>query len=357
MNRKEQKLFMELCAFRAPTATKIEALINESAATSSLLGMLFENRMAAVAYDVLKKTDMLDKTDREFRNSLRNASMFNEKWNGDFEECISFVSRNLDSCGVPYALLKGACLFGQYPVGCRTSNDIDVLVAPDDVGFISERLKDIGFRQGYLKNGIFVPATRQQIVESKMTRGETVPFIKDMGLPFMKFLEVDINFSLDYKNGDDGVLREMLSRVNKITVGNAVVSSLDKYDFLLHLCSHLYKEATTMPWIRMRRDMTFYKYCDIYSLLYDYKPKDCLALIERARHYEAEIELIYCLKSINSFFKLTNTVLRTYLSQNNMDLDLVVAPTEKKIYRYTESDPLKRFFKDRRTSLLKEVIS
>ena len=47
MNQKE--LFLELCAFRAPNAKKIERLLKSDAAISDVLGMLFANRMAGVA--------------------------------------------------------------------------------------------------------------------------------------------------------------------------------------------------------------------------------------------------------------------------------------------------------------------
>lgn len=45
-----------------------------------------------------------------------------------------------------------------------------------------------------------------------MNRGETVPYILEADYPFMKFLEVDINFSLDYKPTDGESVRGMLQR-------------------------------------------------------------------------------------------------------------------------------------------------
>ena len=77
MNQKEKELFLELCAFRTPNAKKIERLLMSDAATAEVLGMLFANRMAGVAYHVQKETALLDFVDREFRNSFRNASLLN----------------------------------------------------------------------------------------------------------------------------------------------------------------------------------------------------------------------------------------------------------------------------------------
>lgn len=355
MKQKEKELFLELCAFRNPNAKKIERLLKADAATSDVLGMLFVNRMAGVAYHVLKETELLGQLDREFRNSLRNTSLLNEKINEDFLGCIKFLSTELDACGVPYALLKGAYLCHWYPKGCRTSNDIDVLLAPEDVGKVSARLKMAGFKQGYLKNGVFVPATRQQIIESKMTRGETVPFIKETKLSFMKHLEVDLNFSLDYKNSNDTTLKEMLARTQIMTLGSAKFRILDPSDFLLHLCSHLYKEATTVPWIRMKRDMTLYKYCDIYGLLTDFQKEDYAKLLDRVKTAQMEQEFLYCMDSIESLFGFS--CLASYEDlhlHKSFDLAEVIAPTEKKLYHYTERDVKKRFFVRDRMSLLEE---
>ncbi|MBO5849987.1 MAG: nucleotidyltransferase family protein, partial [Paludibacteraceae bacterium] len=231
MNQKEKELFLELCAFRNPNAKKLDGLLNNGAATPEVLGTLFANRMAGVAYHVLKETELLDRVDREFRNSLRDTSLLYKKFNYDYLGCIKFLSTELEACGVHYALLKGAYLCHRYPEGCRVSNDIDVLIAPEDVGKVSVRLKMAGFKQGYLKNGVFIPATRQQIIESKMTRGETVPFVKEIKLPFVKFLEVDLNFSLDYKNSNDDTLKRMLSNTRLVSVESAKIRTLDKNDF------------------------------------------------------------------------------------------------------------------------------
>lgn len=356
MNQKEKKLFFRLCAFQKPNERKIRALLESNCATYEVLGVLFANRMAGVAYSVLKELKLLDLVDREFRNSLRSAALLNEKMNEDYFGCVRFLTSELDACGVPYALLKGAFLCHWYPRGCRTSNDIDVLIAPEDVGKVTEKLKMAGFRQGYLKNGEFIPANRQQIIESKMMRGETVPFIKEVKKPFMKYLEVDLNFSLDYKNSDETTLKAMLERTEVVTVGAARIKTLSHYDFLLHLCAHLYKEATTIPWIRMKRDMTFYKYCDIYGLLHEYSKKQMDELLGVAKARGLERELVYCLYSIKKFFGVGSLKCGKHICDpHHWNLDEVIAPSEKKIYRYKESDPRKRFFVKERMKLLREV--
>lgn len=358
MTQKEKQLFLKLCSFVYPDKDKIGELIEKGAATPELLGYLFENRMAGVAYGVLEKTELLSNVDREFRNSLKGAWTLNEKLNADFFGCLNYLSTQLDACGVPYALLKGAYLCAKYPIGYRTSNDIDVLINSEDVGKVSTKLKLAGFKQGYIKNGKFVEATRAQIIESKMTRGETVPFIKEMKLPYIKYLEVDLNFSLDYKNSDDDSVRKLLERTQTVTVRNVKVHTLCPEDFFLHLCAHLYKEATTLPWIEMKRDMTFYKYSDIYMLISEMSDEQQDKIICRVKESGFEKELAYCLNSINSFFGMPNGKLLEYVNNGyNEALNCVIAPTGKRIYCYKEADVIKRFFAKDRIKLLSEVKS
>ena len=57
---------------------------------------------------------------------------------------------------------------------------------------------------------------------------------------------------------------EMLSR--RETMPGCGLYTLSLPDFILHLCAHLYKEATVMAWVEMGRDQSLYKYADLYLL-------------------------------------------------------------------------------------------
>ena len=187
MNKKEKKLILELAR---PLCSNKETLCEllPKAATPNVLGHLFFNRMAGCAYHSLKEKELLGTLNREFHNSLKNAYNQNIIHNQSFFACLHLLGKLLQGCQGKYALLKGALLCDTYPIGCRTSNDIDLLTAPEDVSLIGDALSAAGFVQGHLRNGTFVPATRREIVESKMMRGETVPYILKVDLPFLPYL-------------------------------------------------------------------------------------------------------------------------------------------------------------------------
>ena len=330
MKKNEKQLFKNLCSFQ-------NEIFDESsleAATPGVLGHLFFNRMQAVAYGALKKHGLLGKVNREFRNSLSAAYNQNIEKNNSFFRCVQLVEKALSNCDCKYAMLKGAYLCKAYPEGYRTSNDIDLLVHPRDVTKIGNALLVAGFKQGNVRNGEFKPATRAEIVSSKMMRGETIPYIKEINLPGMQFLEIDINFSLDYKPGDTELLDKMLDSSSITEIDGFGVKILAENDFFIHLCSHLYKEATTLPWVEMMRDMTMYKYCDIYMLLGDYDKEKTDALFVRAKEFNMEKICAFAIIQTSKLFFLDNPyavcIAQRILKDDETFIDIVYSPKDKK---------------------------
>lgn len=355
MRQKEKELFKSLCSFKECDFE--ESLLE--AATPAVLGHLFFNRMQAVAYGTLKKHGLLGKVNREFRNSLLGAYIQNIEKNNSFFKCVELVEKALSKCECKYAMLKGAYLCITYPEGYRTSNDIDLLVHPKDVTEIGNALLFAGFKQGSVRNGKFQPATRKEIIESKMTRGETIPYIKEVNFPQMQYLEVDINFSLDYKPGDTDLLNEMMSNTLFVKLEDFRVRTLRADDFFVHLCSHLYKEATTLPWVEMMRDMTLYKYCDIYMLLNDADEEYVDFLFDRSAELGMEKICAFAVLHTAELFIFRNQyaieVARKALGYDMNFIHRIISPKDKKELVYTERSVCERFFVDNRKELLEEV--
>jgi len=355
MKAKEKQLFKALCKFKNDFT---DTSLIESA-TPTVLGHIFFNRMQGIAYNTLKKYGLLNKVNREFRNSLATAFEDNIRKNESFSKCIFILSKLLSPVCTRVAMLKGAYLCTHYPDGCRTSNDIDLLVLPEDVTAVGKLLTAAGFNQGHIQNGEFIPASRKEIIESKMMRGETVPYIKEVNLPFMRFFEVDINFSLDYKNGDTDILSDMLSKACIKHEKGLSIPTLSDDDFFIHLCAHLYKEATTLPWIEMKRDMTLYKYCDIYLLLSEMTESQLQSIFTRASAIGMEKVCAYAILETIELFDIDNLV--AYTLSNNAILDdpnfrfRVTSPKDKKVFLYQKTNASERFFMPSRVRYLKRL--
>lgn len=358
MEKHEKKLFRQLCDFKYEKLDKPEAELLKYA-SPEVLGQLFFNRMQGVAYGVLKKSGFLNKTNREFRNSLEIAYKHNICKNNTFFKCIQYISDIFKTYNFDYAMLKGALLCAAYPDGYRTSNDIDILVNPEDIPQIESALNNAGFMQGYIKNDEFISASRRMIIESRMTRGEIVPFIKKVDFPGMKYLEVDINFSLDYKPGNSIIVKQMLDKTHNVEINSMHIRTLSKADFFIHLCMHLYKESATLPWIRMNRDMTLYKYCDIYMLLNEMNSYATSLMFKRSSELGLDMICAFAILYTAAFFTVTNDTAiaraKKILDGNTDFLHTVFSPEDKKLLIYKNKDICARFFCKDRQKILKEV--
>jgi hypothetical protein len=150
----------------------------------------------------------------------------------------------------------------------------------------------------------------------------------------------------------------MLDNVADVDSGNNIIKTLNKYDFFIHLCCHLYKEATTLPWIDMKRDMTLYKYCDIYLLLESFNSNDIENLFSYAKEYDLQNICGSAIIWTSELFKLKNNYALELARKSLTDAsipNIVISPSENKQYIYTVNNAKERFFCDNRKDLLKEV--
>lgn len=161
-----------------------------------------------------------------------------------------------------------------------------------------------------------------------------MPYIKKVDLPFMKLFEVDINFSLDYKNGNGNTLADMLSNICIKNEKQLSIPTLDDADFFIHLCAHLYKEATTLPWIEMRRDMALYKYCDIYMLLSEMSDRQLQRVFTKATELGMEKICAYAVLETMGLFDIKNAFahqIADAVLEDDPDFCLkVVSPKDRK---------------------------
>ena len=355
---KEQQLVLELCRFVRPDGEKIKRLLDEKPDMPVVLGHLVYNRMGGAAYGVLRDTGLLGEVNREFRNTLQIVYESNMARTQSFQRALSRLSVPLSSLKIPYALLKGAFLAYRYPLGYRTSNDVDILVEPRYISELTDCLTMAGFRQGYLRGGVFAPATRQEVIAARLTRGETVPFVKELGLPGLRYLEIDVNFSLDYQNAGSRCVAELLRNPLWLPTRAEPVRTLPREDFLLHLCAHLYKEATTWAWVEMGRDLSLYKFADLYLLLADWPESGYEALNRRVRETGLEKEAYEALAGTRELFELDSPALDRFLNAirpaGTPYLRQVIRPDTHTLYEHAMSIADWLFCPDR-GQYLKEV--
>ncbi len=354
MTTDEKNLVLSLAAFADDENDFLPSLASR-ASTPEVLGQLMFNRIGAIAYGTLMQHGMCGVLNREFRNPLRHAYEYNLISAERYRKSVANVAKICADSGVPHAFLKGAVLCEIYPDGYRSANDIDILVGSHDVTALGRALRNSGFRQGYLRGGVFRSATREEIIGSRMNRGETVPYVfgpDGNGA----YTEVDLNYSLDFKAPRRGIVEDMLSRAgNQPFAPNAPVT-LDMSDFFIHLCLHLYKEASTYSWLRMGRDLSLYKFCDVYLAILTMGETGAAEALVRADKYGVADAVACVIVWTGLLFRsLPRRVFESAmdtLAEDFAILDRVIDPERHIEYEYFERDIVKRLFSRDRTSLL-----
>ena len=358
MRTVERMTYMQLCRFRHTDKALLEELLQNGGATPAVLGKLFSERMAGIAAYVLEESGLVGQASREFRNALCGHRAYHAARNKSYKAAVQYLSRLLEKAMGEYVFLKGAMLCDIYPDGCRMSNDVDLLMSPDSISEIGEILADNGFLQGDVRNGVFVPAQRRDILSSRMMRGETVPYIKKVDMPFLTYLEVDLNFSVDAMNHKKEVTENLLTSRQQGFFCGEMIWTLQDADFFLHLCAHLHKEAATYPWVAMKRDMTMYKYADLYLLLDNMNMGLCGDIAQRAAELGLAESCIYAVKSTEDLFGESAAGQKLLCDLRRKDMSFmhrVISPAEKKTYQYRERNVVRRFFANDRARMLSEV--
>lgn len=194
-----EKGFREIGKGEDADAAILEQILREKEKIPHFVEQLAANRMCGLAYVILREKELLSLMNREYRSVLEAVYLYGRERNQSFTSCKKEIARQMDSENIKYAALKGAYLTELYPEGTRTSNDLDILILREDVSKVTELLKKDGFVQGFIRNEQIVPATRSEIVNAMLHRGETIPFVKEINQPAMKFSEIDVNLSLNGK--------------------------------------------------------------------------------------------------------------------------------------------------------------
>lgn len=324
--------------FRMSDIYNKEEIDFDNVSGEKLFGKIVLNRIVNIAYKNLLKSGC--KKMGEFEKPLKLLYEENIRKAKICLDNVEYTCEVFKNAEFPFAFLKGAYLISNlYEIGDRTSNDIDVLIHEKDVGACKKILTENGFKQGYVENGVFREASRSELIMSKMNFGETIPFYKCFE---NRFIAVDINFSVDYKPmKDDSIITKLLEKRVKIPIGNTVLTTLDIYDFIIYLCLHLFKEATTSDWVERRKDLNLYKFNDLYILFHEKANVEFYKVMsETISMYGVNHECYYALYNATQIFDSLNNdnmymdFLNTIKPYDTRYLKEIINPIEKKVLRY-----------------------
>lgn len=304
----EQELVLRLANIRHPYRQRIEELLGRVGNWPTLLGYMSYNRTAGLGYYVLQQCNPAETINGDFLLSLQLHFEAQKLRTLALRKHIAELAEQLNLQKIRYAFLKGSVLTTTvYPLGCRTSNDIDILVHPSDLTECSQVLKKMGFIQGFFHfhQQRIIPATRTEIINHRMNFGELVPFHKWVNEHGLSCLTIDVNFSLNEvalntQEAVDHFLQK--EHYYKLDSGHSI-RILGLEFFLAHLCVHLYKEATVLDWVKGMRDLSLYKFVDIFMTITDPNHAiDWLLFVDVVQKNRIDRECFYALYFTIAFF-------------------------------------------------------
>lgn len=221
-------------------------------------------------------------------NKKRNQALFNE---------LAIVLDHFNNKGIDAIPLKGLVLtpLVYNDFGIRTLNDLDFLITLDLKSKVSNELKEIGYRMGkydyFAKE--FTPLSRKEELLWKMYAGNLFPHVKKVASEYLNYIEVDFSYDVDLNKNYNAskLLLESSVSTQLLGIRTKILSDLD---FLIHICIHLYKEATNVQWILLHADLNLIKFCDLREYtIYISEKLDWTQLGLRAKELGAEEALFY----------------------------------------------------------------
>ncbi len=358
--KNERKLFFELIV--GNSFEKIEDIASRKDINYYvLLGYLAINRVAGLAYSNIRKYEYNIRSD-QFLFALENIFNAQRERNQIMQKEIQKINFFLSERQIPYAFLKGSILTNiLYQKGERVSNDIDILINSQSISEIEESLKKLEYYQGDydIKTGKIIKPTRREIVLRRMNWGETFPLVKIFDSKnAIKFLEVDLNFSLDWLPVDrNNAVENMLLKT--IEYGDSKLRSLCLEDFLIHLLMHIYKELILYFSVSVARDMEFYKFVDIVRFVNTYDAQiDWKYFSERVKAFELSEGIYTALYYVKLLFAEYLPLHTIELILNDMIKDGIqlkddILDYEKKVkYKYAGTISERLFDTSRLTHLI-----
>lgn len=273
--KKEHNAVLELVKYGNKKIDKLlEVLDDKTLNWIEILGYLCYHRVSGLAYEIMNSIDVRKLDFPVFFTIYMIHESQGIRTNLQLEY-IRIISSKLCEANIRHVFLKGAVLSHTiYPVGARASNDIDILISKETILEVKELLNDLGFLQGKYdyKKDVVNEADQDTLTRSLNTRGEMFPFIKIINGRTIKTVDVDVNFSLDWRpNSSNGVVDYFLDERVLVSTENIFsIYSLKEEHLFIHLCSHLYKDAVILDIVKKRKVLDLYKFVDIYIFIQKY---------------------------------------------------------------------------------------
>lgn len=252
-----------------------------------------QNKVLGLLYNNLKRLKLISRIPTRYEknakffclgNAIRNTELFKE-----YEKVIHALTQ----AGIKAVPLKGIYLAPNvyHEYSAREMSDVDLLVKREDSAKILEIMTSLGYEQGSYKKETHKvePYSREKKMLWNMNMNTMIPFAKICDSQYAECIKFDISFNLDLKLEPNPV-PSMLERAYQ----SDGLWYLKPSDFFIHLCCHLYKEASNAEWIYQNKDVNIIKFCDVREyILQKMRTEDIQEAIHSALEHKVNQAVYY----------------------------------------------------------------
>ena len=218
--------------------------------------------------------------------------------NGYIFEEFGKVRSELKRAGIKTFPLKGSWLIENIykDKGVRSINDIDCLFSKEQEVDLIKAMADAGYIQGQYdaKNHRIEGFSREKQIAWRRKMNNLMPFQKTTTIKSLPTVIFDFSFALDLSK-DESAVAEMIN--------NADGEFLRKAHFFVHLCAHLYKEATNAIWILETTDFNLIKFCDVREYLMQLDKDDIGEAVSFAKKYDFDKAVYFACHYLQEIYK------------------------------------------------------
>lgn len=238
---------------------------NETINWDIFFGKCIKQKIAGLVYLNLNRWGLESNVTPAVRMAFRLLYCAHRERNRHILATMREVVTKLAAADVDIRPLKGSVLVPLVysDEGSRILSDIDLFIRKNDTTRVIAIMHEMGFLQGTYcaETGTIEPLTREEYLIWKLKMFNLPGFMRISENPFVAVECVDFTFGLGFLDDRD-LSNEMMSRRGVI----AGIETLDPIDFYLHVCSHLFKEASNDAWVQLGLAVNLIKFCDVREL-------------------------------------------------------------------------------------------
>jgi hypothetical protein len=224
-----------------------------------------------------------------YEEMLTNAYQVNQVRNEALARELVTILGELARRSVRPVVRKGAVLGQEVygDVGVRRSFDIDLMVEPDEVPAVEAVLTALGYAEGNpsANRRAIVPRERREAVFWAM-RVPNRQFQRPTSERFVNMYVVDLCLNHFLPGGGyDLPAGDLANRSRSVRLFGATARAFTTEEMVIDLTTHLFKEATSLHYMNLAKDLTVSKFLDVATLVSS-QPVDWSVVQDRVAAYK-----------------------------------------------------------------------